>query len=90
MSLTNISRETDAKLKRWSKFGLLRYKSGHARTRNPVEVTVLFRATNGNKRSYAEDGDDDVTDDEIIPVAKKSKPQKDQERQLQCFFQIMK
>jgi hypothetical protein len=52
---------------------------------------VLFRATNGNKRSYAEDGDDDVTDDEIIPVAKKSKPQKDQERQPQCFsFKILK
>jgi hypothetical protein len=46
----------------------------------------LFRATNGNKRSYAEDGDDDVTDDEIIPVAKKSKPQKDQERKPQCLF----
>jgi hypothetical protein len=63
----------------------------YIRIRTRENVTLLkpllfIRATNGNKRSYAEDGDDDVTDDEIIPVAKKSKPQKDQERQQLCFF----
>jgi hypothetical protein len=37
----NISRETDANLKMWSKFGLLRYESGSARARNPVKATVV-------------------------------------------------
>ena len=35
----------------------------------------MCRASNGTKRPYAED-EGDVTDDEIVPVAKKSKPQR--------------
>ena len=36
---------------------------------------TMCRASNGTKRPYAED-EGDVTDDEIVPVAKKSKPQR--------------